>query len=412
MQQTQNQDTMIADGEAGIRVIGLISGTSVDGIDAVLVELRGRRSDLQVQVLAAQTYPYAPELRSQILAVCGGEPLSVAALAQLDEAIAQAFAAAARSLQLHHSPAHLIGSHGQTVFHAPPQGSGEGLRLGYSLQLGRGSTIAHLTGLPTVSNFRAADIAAGGQGAPLVPPIDACLFGHPTRDRCVQNLGGIGNVTVLPAGCAETLTGVRGWDTGPANVLVDLAVAQLTDGAQTYDADGAWAASGTPDLSLVQQWLSDRFFLQPPPKSTGREYFGVEFLQQCRAEASELSAADWLATLTELTAASVADSYRRFLPRLPDEVLLCGGGSRNGYLRSRLQHYLPGVTLRTTDALGIDGDWKEAIAFAVLADWHCRQLPGNLPSVTGARRVVVLGDCSHPVSETSTGRDRGFSLDS
>jgi anhydro-N-acetylmuramic acid kinase len=370
-----------------MKVIGLMSGTSVDGIDAALVEISGSTDDLRVELIAGETYAYPAELRSQILQICGGGALSMAGLAALDDAIAQAFAQAALSIQSGHPSAELIGSHGQTVYHRPPA-----THLGYSLQLGRGAAIADITHTTTVSNFRAADIAVGGQGAPLVPPVDLCLLGHPTLDRCVQNIGGIGNVGYLPARRSAAIT--KGWDTGPGNALLDLAIAQLTQGEKTFDQDGAWAAQGDPCLPLVEQWLQQDFFHQPPPKSTGRELFGVEYLQQCLmdAEPYALEPADLLATLTELTAASIAQSYRDFLPQPPAQVLLCGGGSRNGYLRQRLKVNLNTTEVYTTDEMGVNADFKEAIAFAVLAYWRLHNIPGNLPEVTGAREKLLLGE--------------------
>ncbi|MBF2000876.1 MAG: anhydro-N-acetylmuramic acid kinase [Synechococcales cyanobacterium M58_A2018_015] len=380
-----------------MRVIGLMSGTSVDGIDAALVEISGPPDDLQLYLLQGHTYPYPPALRTQILAVCAGAPLTMAALAELDDQIATCFAEAALQVQTH-PPAELIGSHGQTVFHRPPVPNNGHRQLGYSLQLGRGALIAQLTGIPTISNFRAADIAVGGQGAPLVPAVDVCLLRHDTLDRCVQNIGGMGNVAYLPArgrsATAGSGTTFLGWDTGPGNALLDLAVQHFSGGSQTFDRDGAWAAQGTPCQALVQQWLQQDFFQQPPPKSTGRELFGEAYLAEClqAAETQHLSPADVLATLTELTAASIADSYRRFLPRLPDQVLLCGGGSRNLYLRQRLQSQLDPIPVCTTDDVGLSADFKEAIAFAVLAYWRYHHCPGNLPEVTGARQSVLLGE--------------------
>jgi anhydro-N-acetylmuramic acid kinase len=409
-------------------IIGLISGTSVDGIDAALVNISGSGNHLTVDLLAGETYPYPDALRSQILAVCGGAALSMADLAALDDAIAYQFAQAALKVQTGHPPAELIGSHGQTVYHRPPGNDertrlspgrasnssliSEAASLGYSLQLGRGALIAHLTGTPTVSNFRAADIAAGGQGAPLVSPVDVCLLSHAKSDRCVQNIGGIGNVTFLPAtgsallpngkskGERPTSEGgqasskILGWDTGPGNALLDLAVHYVSGGRQSFDQDGAWAAQGTPALSLIECWLQQDFFQQPPPKSTGRELFGEAYLQQCLTEAAalNLSSADILATLTELTAASIAHSYRQFLPRLPDQVLVCGGGSRNRYLMQRIQANLEPALVCTTDEMGLSANFKEAIAFAVLAYWRNQGVPGNLPEVTGARQPMLLGE--------------------
>lgn len=441
-----------------MRVIGLISGTSVDGIDAALVDIDGTDIDLKIKLIAGSTYPYPDEMREQILAVCAGKALSMAEFAELDDAIAQVFAQAALAIQANHVPAQLIGSHGQTVFHRPPQeqteagerGSSGGQAdikskienlkptMGYSLQLGRGALIADLTGIPTISNFRVADIAVGGQGAPLVSRVDTYLLSHPTEHRCIQNIGGIGNVTYLPPRQGDWLENIRGWDTGPGNALIDLAVQHLTNGSQTYDKDGAWAASGHPCQPLVTAWLEHEFFMQPPPKSTGRELFGVDFLQKCLADAEkyELNSADLLATLTEFTVASIVHSYRHFLPQMPDTVFLCGGGSRNLYLKQRLQVYLSQnydretepssktaelkdiadrnvgewnrcpnpnfpsvVSVLTTDEEGLSAEYKEAIAFAVLAYWRHLGIPGNLVQVTGAKKAVVLGDF-HPIAKS------------
>ncbi|MEB3340284.1 anhydro-N-acetylmuramic acid kinase [Okeania sp.] len=399
-------------------VIGLISGTSVDGIDAVLVDVTGYRIDLQVQLLAATTYPYSENLRSQILDVCSGASLSMPEFAELDDAIAQEFATAALTIsQKYGIKAQLIGSHGQTVYHRPPS-----QQLGYSLQLGRGEVIANLTGVTTISNFRAADIAAGGEGAPLVPCVDVYLLSHPEYTRCIQNLGGIGNVTYLKIQnsfesqnskvkiqklevsesqkekeLVTSLTSsqaVLGWDTGPGNTLLDLAVEHLSQGSKTYDKNGEWAASGEPCQELVEAWLKQDFFQQKPPKSTGRELFGKNYLFNCLTDAEKynLSAADILATLTELTAASINHSYRNFLPSLPDQILLSGGGCHNLYLKERIEKLLAPIPVITTAEVGVDVDFKEAIAMAVLGYWHSLEIPCNLPEVTGAKTKVMLGE--------------------
>ena len=396
-------------------VIGLISGTSVDGIDAALVEIKGLQEDLTLQLCAALTYAYPEALKTQILKVCAGASLSMAELAELDDAIAQTFAQAALAVQSGFPPADLIGSHGQTVYHRPllpaqPSNSNSteatSPPLAYSLQLGRGDLIAHFTGIPTVSNFRAADIAVGGQGAPMVPPIDACLFGHATEHRCIQNIGGIGNVTYLPAqNTPHWRQQVRGWDTGPGNSLIDLAVQRFSQGQKTYDREGAWAAQGKVCQPLLETWLQEPFFQQPPPKSTGRELFGWTYLDHCWSQAIpySLSEADFLATLTELTAASIVHSYRTFLTTQPDRVLLCGGGSRNQYLHQRLRACLDPTPVDTIEASGISSDFKEAIAFAVLAYWHQQNIPGNLPAVTGASEPVVLGQMHKPFGNSEFG---------
>lgn len=256
------------------RVIGLMSGTSVDGIDAALVEIGGLDLDLTVELVAAIAYPYPKQLRAQILAVCAGAALSMAELAALDDAIAQEFALAAQALPTSNTPVALIGSHGQTVYHRPP-GTPGNFPLGYTRQLGRGEVIARLTGIKTVSDLRVADMAAGGQGAPLVPKVDAYLLSSPTEHRCIQNLGGIGNVAYLPARQGDWLTGVFGWDTGPGNALLDLAVQQFSGGSQTYDQDGNWAASGTPCQALVEQWLRHDFFKPRRPNRRGGNYLGL-----------------------------------------------------------------------------------------------------------------------------------------
>jgi len=385
------------------RVVGLISGTSVDGIDAAFVEIAGSESDLTVELLAGATYPYPEQLRSQILNLCAGDSISMVEFAGLDDAIARQFAQAAQAIQKHHPPAAtLIGSHGQTVYHRPPAPRlpdapwhvSTSTPLAYSLQLGRGEVIAHATGIKTVSNFRVADIAVGGQGAPLVSKIDACLLSSPTQHRCIQNIGGIGNVTYLPPCQGNWLDLVSGWDTGPGNTLLDLAVQHFTQGSQTYDQDGNWARQGTVCQALLNKWLSHNFFQQSPPKSTGRELFGWDYLHQCIAESQvySLSPADLLATLTELTVASIEDSYRRFLPKMPNQIFLCGGGSRNLYLKQRLQTRLQSVQIQTTDQAGVSGDFKEAIAFAILAYWRNLGICGNLPPVTGAKQAVLLGN--------------------
>lgn len=374
-----------------MKVIGLMSGTSVDGIDAALIEVSGAETDLQVKLLAGNTFAYPEELRSQILAAIAGEPISVAELAILDDAIAFQFAQAVKEIKPSGLTVDLIGSHGQTVFHRPPTKD----KLGYSLQLGRGELIACKTKIDTVSNFRAADIALGGEGAPLVPKIDACLLSHPTKARAIQNLGGIGNVAYLPP--YQTSNWERqicGWDTGPANALIDMTVTRLSNGKQTYDRDGQWASQGTVYRQLVTKWLEQDFFRAPPPKSTGRELFSREYLDRCwqDMEQANLNSSDILATITELTVASIIDSYRRFLPQMPDEIFLCGGGSKNSYLRQRLQAELISAQIGTTDEIGIDGNFKEAIAFGVLAYWRVKAIAGNLHQVTGASRSALLGE--------------------
>ncbi|MEO0854597.1 MAG: anhydro-N-acetylmuramic acid kinase, partial [Cyanobacteria bacterium J06648_11] len=244
--------------------------------------------------------------------------------------------------------------------------------------------------------LRSADMVLGGHGAPLVPRIDELLLRHEELSYCVQNIGGIGNVTYLPPANSDRVP--VGWDTGPGNVLMDGAVSHWTQGEMSCDVDGRWAASGTPHNDLVARWLQEEFFVQPPPKSTGRELFSFDDLHRRlrECEASNLTPADGLATLTEFTAATIADSYRRHLPDLPDRVLLCGGGAKNPYLVERLQAQLAPIPVSTTAERGLCPDAKEAIAFAVLAYLRLFEIPGNLPSVTGASDWCLLGELHHP----------------
>lgn len=397
-----------------MRVIGLMSGTSVDGIDAALTEISGQGYAVQANLVKGITYPYPDAVRSRILAVCANEPITLAEFAELDDAIAYHFIQAVHALEIDLAKVDLIGSHGQTLYHRPPNTDCAIAPLGHTLQFGRGDLIAHLTGCKTISNFRAADIALGGQGAPLVPIVDACLLAQPDHDLAVQNIGGIGNVTYLPAWDSsitrspndnsehteERLSppvGIKGWDTGPGNALIDWAVAHFSGGEQTYDTNGDWASQGTPNQQLIDQWLTHPFFQLPPPKSTGRELFGAAYAEQCWQSAQALSPEDFspedfLATLTDFTAATIELSYRQFLPQLPTEILIGGGGSRNQYLMHRLQQRLSSANVISTNQRQLNADYKEAIAFAILAYWRWHNTPSNLPSVSGASRPCLLGE--------------------
>ncbi len=380
-----------------MRVIGLISGTSIDGIDAALVDIEGAGYVINVHYVDGLTYPYPTDLKQQITQVCAGQPLTMVDLATLDDAIAYEFAQAAQALMAQAGSTDLVASHGQTVFHRPVE---PGNRLGYSVQLGRGAAIARQVNCPVVSDFRRADLEAGGEGAPLVPIVDLCLLSHAQQRRCVQNIGGIGNVTYLPPWPQRQAVPpkVLGWDTGRGNSLIDIAMATLSEGTLTYDRDGTWAAQGTVCLDLVQQWLKHPYFTQSPPKSTGRELFGWSFFNQCYPMAQQrgLSPTDLVATLTEFTAAAIAQEYSTFLPDQPDTILVGGGGSCNPVLMDRLQAYCPDCPVMSTDAVGLSASYKEAIAFAVLGFWHWQRFPGNLPTVTGATLPVVLGHLNYP----------------
>lgn len=357
--------------------LGLISGTSADGIDTALVSFEQERPHL----LAARTHPWPVALREQILAVAQGEAaIDLDAFGRLDIALGHGFAEAALALLKESgTPAaavRAIGSHGQTVRHRP---TGE---HAFTLQLGDPATIAERCGIDVVADFRRADVAAGGQGAPLLPAVHAMLLARLGHARVVLNLGGIANITVL-----DTDGGVTGFDTGPANGLMDAWC--LRHRGEAFDRDGTFAADGKVDDALLEALLADAYFALPPPKSTGREHFHLDWLaaHPCVAK---LAPADVQATLLELSARSVAAAIARHAPGA-EEVLACGGGVHNGALMRRLAELLVPRVLASTATCGVDPDYLEAIAFAWLARQRLLGLPGNLPTVTGARGPRLLG---------------------
>lgn len=357
--------------------LGLISGTSADSIDAVLVRF-GRGVP---QLVASHAHPWSSSLRERMLAVAQGEAaLDLDAFGRLDVEIAHGFADAAQHLlERSGTPAQAvraIGSHGQTLRHRP---TGE---HPFSLQLGDPSVIAERCHIDVVADFRRADIAAGGQGAPLLPALHAMLLARPNHARVVLNLGGIANITVLGADGS-----VRGFDTGPANGLLD-AWCQRHRG-EPFDRDGEFAASGQVDSDLLDAMLTDSYFALPPPKSTGREHFHLDWLAT-HAPLAALAPADVQATLLELTARSVVAAITQYAPDA-EEVLACGGGVHNAALMHRLAELLAPRALSSTARHGIDPDFLEATAFAWLARQRLLGLPGNLPAVTGARGARVLG---------------------
>ncbi len=385
-------------------VVGLMSGTSADGVDAVVARLAGAPPLLDWSLLTHLHIPYSAAWRSEIFACFRPETASVDRLCRMNFALGQLFAEAAlaaiQAAGLAPAQVDLIGSHGQTVWHIPP-GSGD---IPSTLQIGEAAVIAEKTGLPVVSNFRVRDMAAGGQGAPLVPLADWLLLSHPERVRAAQNIGGIGNVTFLPAlGGTEagppsaSQDAVLAFDTGPGNMLIDDAARRATDGKLDYDHDGTLAAQGQVDADLLAGLLADPYFSTPPPKTTGREHFGSQLGAQIWQDGRRrgLSAPDIVATLTAFTAESIARSYRAFLPVFPDEVILSGGGAYNPTLKTMLADRLAPARLLCSDEVGIPPDAKEALAFAVLAYETWNRRPGNLPSATGANRAVILGSVTY-----------------
>jgi len=347
-----------------VRVAGVMSGTSLDGIDVAIVELRGR----SVRTIGFSTASYPKGVREAILALD-----SPAAVSRWNFELAELYARAVLRAVRRWGKIDLIGCHGQTVYH-------EGGR--HTLQIGEAAVIAERTGVPVVSNFRARDIAAGGQGAPLVPFVDYLLFRHPWRTRVALNIGGIANVTVIPPNAR--LAEVTAFDTGPGNMVIDALARRM---GLPYDRGGKIGLSGRIDQTLLCELLSDPYYRRRGPKSAGREQYGWEFVD--RMVASRLPLPDLIATATALTASAIAVGIRSIGSA---DLIVSGGGAHNRGILTHLAAFLPKMSLATSSEYGVDIDAKEAIAFAVLANETWRHRPSNLPSATGARRAVVLGD--------------------
>jgi len=367
--------------------IGLMSGTSMDGVDGVLVDFAGTAGSLKVLADAHVAMP--PALGAELLALntAGADELQRAALAANALARLQAETVARLLNRADVEPAQVraVGSHGQTVRHRPGEFDG----TGFTLQLNNGALLAEACGIDVACDFRSRDVAAGGQGAPLVPAFHQAVFAA-AAPRAVLNIGGIANVTLLPGlkAMAEA-SALGGFDTGPGNALMDH-WCRLHTGA-AYDDDGRWAASGRVDGALLDQLLADPFFRRPPPRSTGRDLFNAGWLAQALAHAGGTPApADVQATLLELTARSAIDALRAAAPGTR-ELLVCGGGARNGALMARLAALWPGLAVAATDVAGLPAQQVEAAAFAWLARQYCERRPGNHPGVTGAAGLRVLG---------------------
>jgi len=355
-----------------MRVAGVMSGTSLDGIDVAIVEIRGRH----IETIGFQTTAYPDAVRQAILGVSNTNT-TTAAISRLNFHLGELYARAVRRAMRRFGPVELIGCHGQTIYH-------EGRRN--TLQIGEAAVVAERTGVPVVANFRARDIAAGGQGAPLVPFVDYLLFRHRTRTRIALNIGGIANITVIPP--AASPEQVVAFDTGPGNMAIDALARDISRGRLNYDRDGRFAASGRVDRALLDELLRDAYYRRKPPKSAGREQYGAEFV--ARLKATGLPVRDLIATATLLTACAIANSVGRYQTAATD-LVVSGGGAHNPQIMAHVCALLPGVVVVTSADFGINVDAKEAIAFAVLAYRSWQGLPGNLPSATGAMRSVTLG---------------------
>ncbi len=388
-------------------VIGLMSGTSSDGVSACLVEIAGNYLDTRVELKAYETYPYEKSLRETLLSLTNTAQAPVEDIARLNILLGKTLAGAAtdvaKKADIPLKQIDLIGSHGHTVVHKPriyqkdfhQKGHNEtyGRDFSFTLQIGEPSVIAQETGITTVADFRMGDVAAGGSGAPLVPYVDYLLFRHSAFSRAIQNIGGIANVTFLPRDC--TMNDIIAFDTGPGNMIMDRITQIITHAECDYDEGGRLAQKGEVDETLLSSLMGHPYLAKNLAKSTGREDFGTQFTDRLYKEARARSCDDYsiLTTVTAFTARSIADGYKRFImPRHEiSEVILCGGGSKNHTLVRFLRGFLGEIPVRTVEDLGIPSQAKEPLSFAVLANEAICGNPGNIPSATGAGERAVLG---------------------
>ncbi|MDR0270718.1 anhydro-N-acetylmuramic acid kinase [Paenibacillus sp.] len=384
-------------------VVGLMSGTSVDGIDAAVVHITdGAEGNISVQLIAFENTPYPAAVRQEIFALFDPLRATVNKLGSMNVLLGELYAEAALSVikaaGLTPADIAVIGSHGQTIYHAPETETLHGYDIHYTVQIGEGLVIAARAGIPCVTDFRPADMAAGGQGAPLVPFTEFLLYREDRRTLLLQNIGGIGNMTVIPAGCMQEQ--VFAFDTGPGNMIIDGIVERLFSGL-TMDIGGEIARRGMVHAGMLELLKQNPYYSQPLPKSTGRELFGSSYIDWLLDEAGKqgVKPEDVVATVTLLTVWSIGDAYRRYVRdrQQADAMIVGGGGSYNpvliGFLRQEMEPM--GVQVMTQEQIGQSSDAKEAVAFALLADYAIRRQPNNLPNVTGAGRPVIMGKISY-----------------
>lgn len=383
-------------------VVGLVSGTSVDGIDAALVRIEGDPLQPRIDLLGFYESTFTPAVRDAVFAAFRPETSSVEELCRLDYVLGHLFADAASGViaeaGLQTKDVDLIGFAGQTVYHIPEKEDVLGVVTGSTLQLGEAAVVAERTGVLTVADLYTRDIAAGGKGAPLTPFADWVMFRGLGKAMAVHNIGGIANVTAFAPGADRD--DVIGFDTGPGNMVIDATVSHVTGGKQHFDRDGKLAAAGKANEALVAEYMEDDYIVAPPPKATGRERYGRQFAEQFieRARRAGVEGADLVATATAFTAASIAFNYERFvLPKVPlQEVALAGGGAFNPTLVRFVQERLPQLKVGTFEDYGYSSKAREAIGFALIANATAAGMPNNMPSVTGAKRAVVLGKLVPP----------------
>lgn len=379
-------------------VIGLMSGTSADGIDAVLTRISGYGTKMQVQQLKFLFFPFEPEVQKRILQIAEGSFGGTKEICRLSNLLGTLYANACLELcnKAGVSPKEidLVGNHGQTVWHMPEEEEYLGASVTGTLQIGEDAHIAEALGCLVVGDFRVRDMAAGGLGAPLVPYTEYLLYKRTDKTVALQNIGGIGNVTILPKNCS--LDQVIAFDTGPGNMVIDALTVLLTNGKQSYDEGGRLAAGGKLNERLLAYMKKDEYLIRKPPKTTGREYYGENYVKQILefSNANQISLVDCLATATRFTAESIAIGLKNFSPEQPEELIVGGGGSRNPVLLKHLKDCLPNCQVMVNEEIGFDSDAKEAVAFAILANEAIGGMNNNVPAVTGAKHPVVMGKMS------------------
>lgn len=376
-----------------VYVVGLMSGTSLDGIDAALVEIRGVDQDTNFELKAFKTLPFKQEVKEKIKKTLDDRTAKLSEICSLNFELSYLFAEAVRSVckefGIKSSDLEFIASHGQTIYHQPLEESGKGI-IASTLQIGNPGIICELTGSHVISDFRSRDIAVGGQGAPIVPYTEKLIYQELDTTVFLQNIGGIGNVTVLPM--KTSASPILAFDTGPGNMLIDEACRYFYN--SDYDPDGRYARKGQINLNVLEDILNEDYFKRPTPKTTGRELFGKAYFEQLMSKFS-LSANDWISTLTAVTAYSISRSIKPLLAKGRNKLIVGGGGSNNSYLFELIKNDLPNVEVLRQEDMGYNSDAKEAIAMALLGNQTWNKRIGNVPSATGATKEVILGSITY-----------------